>query len=229
VLKSSFLKKCKFLFVVISLSLCITLCLYSFLDFNFDKNYQTLKEVQEKHPDFKKKITFPIDGKNIIVFDIPTGFKLEYNSSKDPSLLFWEFIPQSEDIDHWSKIITIQSVESLQIDEFFSALESNLHPLSISCNFSSESGVKTGYCTVDLISKNPQKPELSLDLNELLMVKAFETENRIWIAQYATRFDPKTITPEQRQKMVDEMNDFLKNCTVVPDILASSTTHGEVL
>ena len=233
--KSSFLKKWKIAFVVLSLCLCISLCLYSFLDLNFDKNYQTLKEIEAKNPDFKEKIAFQIDEKNIIVFDIPSGFKLAYNASKDPSLLFWEFIPQGEDIDHWSKIITIQSVESLPMDEFFNALQSNLQPLSIHCNIAIEGGIKTGYCTAELISKNPQLPEESLDLNELLMVKAFETENRLWIAQYATRFDPKT-TSEQKQKIADEMNNFLKNCAVTPEILASEnfkqkqeTIPGEVL
>jgi hypothetical protein len=168
----------------------------------------------------------------LLVIPIPQSFRLAFDGSSYPDVMYLEFVPQDENIKYWSEQITIcQSTEASDAHVFIKAFKSVMeetHSLHSYPNYTSyircalERGIKVGY----YISEHPAMDLNRLGIqapcyNEMIEVKIVQGEDRIWVIQYAMRYNARTLTNDQHEKMLDKIQSFFDTCKVSSNVTGS--------
>jgi hypothetical protein len=197
-----------------------------------EENEEGIEEIaQESSESYVLPLSYEEDAA-LLVIPLPQHFKMAYNGSTYPDVLYLQFIPHNETINYWSELITIcQSTELLDAHEFIKTFKNVIEEtqsLESYPNYTSyircglERGIKVGYYVSEHPSINPHQIGIQAPrYMELLKVKTVQAEDRVWVIQYALRYDPLTITDEQLDELVEKMHDFFKTCKVSSNVTGS--------
>lgn len=168
----------------------------------------------------------------LLIIPIPLEFKLAYNGSSYPDVMYLQFVPHHENINYWSELITIcQSTETLDAHMFIRSFKSVIektHILDSYPNYTSyircgsERGIRVGYYVSEHPVIDPHQIGIQAPrYTELLKVKTVQSEDRVWIIQYAVRYDPLTMPEEQRDHLIKKIHDFFRTCKVSSNVTGS--------
>ncbi len=191
--------------------------------------------IQEESQETSESYVLPLsydDDAPLLIIPVPQTFKLGYDGSSYPDVMYRQFIPCNENINYWSELITIcQSTEMLDAHGFirtFKSVMEDSQNLEAYPNYSSyircgtERGVKVGYYVSEHPSFNPHQIGIQAPrYMELLKVKTVQSEDRVWVIQYAVRYDPMTITDEQRDELIEKIHNFFRTCKVSSNVTGS--------
>lgn len=193
------------------------------------------EEIEEMQQESCESYVLPLsydEDPALLIIPVPQDFKMAYNGSSYPDVLYLQFIPHNETINYWSELITIcQSTELLDAHEFIKTFKNVIEEtqsLESYPNYTSyircglERGIKVGYYVSEHPSINPHQIGIQAPrYMELLKVKTVQAEDRVWVIQYSLRYNPMTITEDQRDELVEKMHSFFKTCKVSANVTGS--------
>ena len=197
-----------------------------------ESNEEGLEEMKEEPPE---SYVLPLsydDDAPLLIIPVPQTFKLAYNGSTYPDVMYLQFVPYNENINYWSELITIcQSTEMLDSHTFirsFKSIMEESQSLESYTDYTSyircglERGIKVGYYISEHPSFNPHQIGIAAPRYlEILKVKTVQGEDRVWVIQYAVRYDPATVSDEQRREFIDKIHRFFKTCKVSSNVTGS--------
>ncbi len=195
------------------------------------------EEMEEMQQEVAESYVLPLsydEDAALLVIPVPQNFKMAFNGSTYPDVLYLQFIPHQETLNYWSELITIcQSSDLLDAHEFIKTFKNVIEEtqsLESYPNYTSyircglERGIKVGYYISEHPSINPHQIGIQAPrYMELLKVKTVQADDRVWVIQYALRYDPMAITDEQHDELFQKVHDFFKTCKVSANVTGSST------
>lgn len=201
---------------------------------NFEEaDDEKMEETSPIHPEsYVLPLSYDADAP-LLVVPVPQSFQLANNGSSYPDVLFLEFVPQTQNMNYWSELITIgQSSEILDAHAFIKTFKMGLEELQLLDSYPNytsyircglERGIKVGYYISEHPSINPRQLGIHApQYNEMLKVKTVQGEDRVWVIQYAIRYNAKIISDEQREKILDKIQTFFKSCKISSNVTPSS-------
>ena len=142
-----------------------------------------------------------------LVFSLPQGYKLGYQSSKN-NIQMQEFVPQSETVETWTALVTVQifhgrnSMDPGQflrgMGEQFLATCPGAKPNTI------HSGQANGYKVSMLFLQCPLNPQTGKPENTLF--RAIEGNDSFYLVQKAFRFAPSDAQVDEAAKYLGTVN-----------------------
>lgn len=193
------------------------------------------EEIDEVTRDTPESYVLPLsydEDAPILIIPIPHAFKLAFNGSTYPDVMYVQFVPHYENINYCSECITIcQSTDILDAHAFIRTFKEAIEEaqtLEDSPNYTSyircglERGIKVGYYVSEHPSINPHNRNIQAPRHiELLKVKTVQSEDRVWVIQYAAEYDPMTTSDDQRDELIDKIHGFFKTCKVSFNVTGS--------
>jgi hypothetical protein len=157
-----------------------------------------------------------------VQIEIPNEFKLSSKSELEEATIL-EFIPQNEELDDWSQIITVFDACKLDLNfrNYMQVLEERFKdthaPKDIrECQtiFKKENGIETAIFCIEKPAMRVSAVNNLLRIpgkKELFMTKVIKTHIGILSIQYSTRFDANASVAEKKL-IREKMEDFLQSC-----------------
>lgn len=216
--------------IFIILLALMSFCLQATAD---EDNENSLEEAMAEPPDcYILPLSYDEDAP-LLIIPIPEGFRLSYNGSSYPDVMYLQFVPCKENSTYWTEMITLcQTTETLDAHEFIRSFKSVMEEARVVESYSqytsyircgSERGVKVGYYVSEHPSFDPHKIGITAPpCLELLKVKTIQADDRVWVIQYVVRYDPEETSYEEREALIDKVHEFFKRCKVSSNFAGSS-------
>lgn len=163
--------------------------------------------------------------KKEILITLPDSFHLGYQwiAAGD---IFKEFVPREENVDSWSKIITILQQSNIEasleiiakdMQYEFRKLYNSKELLECRIENSIENGLPVSFLIVDMPGKNTDvQPAVKIpNVNELLMTKTIKTKDKALSLQYCQRYDINLTSQESKEQIKQEMKEVLKGLKIL--------------
>lgn len=197
-----------------------------------ESNEEGLEEVEEVPDCYILPLSYDDDAPFLII-PIPEAFRLGYNGSSYPNVMYLQFVPRKENITYWTELITIcQTTEMLDAHAFIRSFKAAMEESQVVETYShytsyircgTERGIKVGYYVSEHPSFDPHQIGIAVPrCLELLKVKTIQGDDRVWVIQYAVRYDPSEISDQEREELIDKVHSFFKKCKVSSTVAASS-------
>lgn len=152
-------------------------------------------------------------GKIKYIIEVPEGFKIANAGAMTSNSMMAEHIPQNENINNWSEIMTVILVKNANnplslVNMAMKSCKEEDPKAKTTVTNTLENGVPVIYGTMDQACKSTGYAE-----HELMGMKVVCNFENIWMVQYAVHYDPATTTEKQKEMIMQHIKMQLDKST----------------